>query len=425
MLYLKSVQLTDIKCFSDITLDFEITSARPPWTIILGDNATGKTNLLRAIALGLCDESSAAGLMKESEEGYIRRGQDKGEIRLELVGGRSGKDKYAITTTITRVSTKRGSYETLRQTTSPKSGFPHDDIFACAYGAGRGTAGTGDIPGYTLINSVYNLFNYAEGLQNPELTIRRLYNDLTEGNLKDLLASVTHVQRLDVTKVGIMVDGAWGKGMPLRDLADGYKSTILWVTDLFGWAISFRTQFSTPSKIRGIVFIDELDQHLHPRWQESIVDELRGIFPNVQFIATTHSPLIASSVGGLEQKPCADKVYYLSLSKNSTVTYEELPSLRGMRVDQVLASRAFEYLITTDPAVNDILRSASHLAAKGSNRTAHDEVRYQTLKEEIVRTLVLKAQSPIERAIESEFLEYMRKRTQQLEATLFADESGL
>ena len=52
----------------------------------------------------------------------------------------------------------------------------------------RGTSGTGDIAGYSVINAVYNLFNYSEGLQNPELTIRRLSPDAPASRLGQVLS---------------------------------------------------------------------------------------------------------------------------------------------------------------------------------------------------------------------------------------------
>ena len=51
--------------------------AEMPWTVIVGDNSTGKSVLLRSLALGLCDQTSAAGLLRESDEGYIRRQRDQ------------------------------------------------------------------------------------------------------------------------------------------------------------------------------------------------------------------------------------------------------------------------------------------------------------------------------------------------------------
>ena len=49
------------------------------------------------------------------------------------------------------------------------------------------------------------------------------------------------------------------------------------------------------TKSKGIVLIDELDMHLDPKWQVNVIDALRAVFPNVQFIATTSSPIIIES----------------------------------------------------------------------------------------------------------------------------------
>jgi predicted ATP-binding protein involved in virulence len=63
----------------------------------------------------------------------------------------------------------------------------------------------------------------------------------------------------------------------------------------------------------GIVLIDEIDLHLHPKWQRRVVDDLRRTFPRVQFIATTHSPFIIQSLRAgelidLEKKPSGEYV---------------------------------------------------------------------------------------------------------------------
>ncbi len=424
MLYLSRVRIENVKCFPTIELEFDLSGDRVPWTVILGDNATGKTGLLRAIALGLCDESSAAGLMKESDEGYIRRGaENDAKIVLELRRGQKGRTRYTIETTIEKVKTHRGSFERLRQENSQKKNFPRQEIFACAYGAGRGTAGTGDISGYSLINSVYNLFNYSEGLQNPELTMRRLRDPDAQRQVKELLAKITHVQRVQMTRSGITVDGDWGREMPLRDLADGYKSTMLWLTDFLGWAIAFDERFRFPSEIQGIVLIDEIEQHLHPRWQETVVEDLRDLFPKVQFVVTTHSPLVASSIGKLQRDTTSgDRLYYSELTRDKGVRYEELSHLRGMRVDQILASRAFDYLVTDNEVEgNEALRKASYLMDKGENRSPQEKREYQRLKALIARSLILKAQSPIERQVQAEFLQFMQQKTEELESELFGN----
>ena len=159
-LYIREVYIKNVRCFEDQPFDFGKEGGVLNWIMFLGDNSTGKSTLLRSIAIGLCDQSSAAGLLKESDEGYIRRGASEATIIITLHDPDSSKKEYQIETTITREGTeKTGTYEVVRQETNPEINFPWRSIFACGYGAGRGVSGTGDIAGYSVINSVYNMFN--------------------------------------------------------------------------------------------------------------------------------------------------------------------------------------------------------------------------------------------------------------------------
>lgn len=86
-----------------------------------------------------------------------------------------------------------------------------------------------------------------------------------------------------------------GKTMPVNFLSAGYQS-LLWML----MEICFRNALLNPgmsdySKAEGIVLIDEIDMHLHPRWQWKVLDALHSSFPHLQFIAATHSPIIISS----------------------------------------------------------------------------------------------------------------------------------
>ena len=85
MLYLSRVQLYNVRCFNELDIALGGPGIEPAgWNLILGDNATGKSTLLRSIAMGLCDEASAAGLLKESDEGYIRRKKTEAKIDILL-----------------------------------------------------------------------------------------------------------------------------------------------------------------------------------------------------------------------------------------------------------------------------------------------------------------------------------------------------
>ena len=176
MLYVSRVTLQNVRCFERLDVDLSVTPPGAGWTVLVGDNATGKSTFLRSIAMGLCDEASAAGLLKESDEGYIRRGASKARIAVSLYNPRIPSRKYRIVTEVVREEKRRKIFaDRVRQRTTPSgAAFPWDEVFVSGYGAGRGVSGASDISSYSAIDAVYNMFNYTEGLQNPELVIRRL-----------------------------------------------------------------------------------------------------------------------------------------------------------------------------------------------------------------------------------------------------------
>ena len=87
-----------------------------------------------------------------------------------------------------------------------------------------------------------------------------------------------------------------GEYKEIEDLSAGYQSILNLILDLaYRMAILNPDEGENISKVEGIVFIDEIDSNLHPKWQWRIVEALTMTFPNVQFIAATHSPIIVSS----------------------------------------------------------------------------------------------------------------------------------
>lgn len=246
-----------------------------------------------------------------------------------------------------------------------------------------------------------------------------------------LLERFTHTRGIKLSAQGIRVDGPWGKGMPLRDLADGYRSSFLWLTDLIGWALTFRPSIKGTAGIRGIVLVDELEQHLHASWQRTVVDDLRGLLPNVQFIATTHSPLIASRLGtydeigsqlkkrkGLNSR---DHLFVLEAERDEPVTCTTHEFMRGLRMDQVLATRAFKYLTDCDPVVEEMLRKASELAAK-KNRTDREENLYRRINEALRPVILSDGQTLWERNLEISSHDEAMKRIRSLREKLRSEE---
>lgn len=120
-----------------------------------------------------------------------------------------------------------------------------------------------------------------------------------------------------------------GEEMPISKLSAGYQSLLWMIMDL-----AYRTAILNPQGIKkleqisGIVIIDEIDMHLHPKWQWNILRALEVTFPNVQFIIATHSPIVISS--------CKDG-NLISVGDDREVNYQ--PGAYGYSVEDVLELR--------------------------------------------------------------------------------------
>ncbi len=87
-----------------------------------------------------------------------------------------------------------------------------------------------------------------------------------------------------------------GLSLPIRLLSDGYQSLVWMVLDIaYRMAILNPNLRENAADSDGIVLIDEMDVHLHPKWQWNVIEALQKTFPNVQFIATTHSPILIAA----------------------------------------------------------------------------------------------------------------------------------
>jgi predicted ATP-binding protein involved in virulence len=115
-----------------------------------------------------------------------------------------------------------------------------------------------------------------------------------------------------------------GKTLNVAQLSQGEKSLIALVGDIARRLAMLNPALDNPLTGDGIVLIDEVDLHLHPSWQRSIIDRLNHTFPNCQFILTTHSPLVISD--------CKDVLVY-ALTDGAL---QELPSQYGQDANTVL-----------------------------------------------------------------------------------------
>lgn len=104
--------------------------------------------------------------------------------------------------------------------------------------------------------------------------------------------------KYDLSEDDLIIKSNQGNSLPFRMLSDGVRNMLAMVADIAYRAAVLNPQLEdkAASETPGIVLIDEIDLHLHPEWQRKVVDDLRETFPNIQFIATTHSPFIIQSL---------------------------------------------------------------------------------------------------------------------------------
>ncbi len=127
------------------------------------------------------------------------------------------------------------------------------------------------------------------------------------------------------------------------------------------------------NEISCIVLIDEIEQHLHPSWQKAIVKLLRTQFPNIQFITTTHSPLVATGTTDLKDEECS-LVLLDRVGHSSVTAHDQLQPPRQQRTDQILTSYLFGLTTTSDNTIVQKIQRYSQLASKVRNDIEEDEL---------------------------------------------------
>ena len=370
MMYITKLTLDKIRCFDHLEIDFTKIGQS---LLLLGDNGDGKSTVLKSIAIGLCDESSASALFRELDGEFVKREKERrfakekseGRITIELVGVRSKEYKIVTniisTETFETVNQKEGLWKKVKGRwvlIKEQADFPWKDIFISGYGAGSRTRGTEDFQHYLAVDATYSLFKGDTSLQNPELAIRRLMDaarksskddkesnaraDSVFADISKILMSILNLstkksillpkkKSILLSKAGLLVKGPWGRS-ELGELGDGYKATIIWVLDLLAWWF-LRAGGWKLGKLKGIVLVDEIEQHLHPRWQRSIIPKLKKHFPGVQFILSTHSPLCAGSITSFTE----GNFQIVRLKRiTDSVKAESVILERGLRADQIL-----------------------------------------------------------------------------------------
>jgi predicted ATP-binding protein involved in virulence len=338
-MYLRSLTLKNVKRFRDLTLSFERPDGSPRlWTVVIGENGTGKTTLLQAIAMAAVGRDHTIQLVANASR-FRSIGAD--ESTVEIDG--AFRHEYRVEADSIPTALKQGveiryalkltrdddyfqgqtgfKFERSQFANSPSFPFrlnKDDRSIVAGYGVRR------FLPPYERQFTLDNpLTQRLETLFDRGELIATKFNEILgkhgwgEDFLYLLMKSLsrTHdllpgVVGLELNGVGqpfsaksiseshkaVMRHGNREVRVPATSLSQGYQAIIAWITDLLGHAALDAEKLVPPEELRGLVLIDELDLFLHPRWQVTLVKSLKALFPQVQFVTTTHSPLVLTGL---------------------------------------------------------------------------------------------------------------------------------
>ena len=144
----------------------------------------------------------------------------------------------------------------------------------------------------------------------------------------------------------------------IHQLSLGYKTMVAWMVDLAARMFERYSEVDNPLEQPAIVLVDEIDLHMHPKWQRKIFDYLSEKFPKTQFIVTAHSPLIVQSA------PKDANIVLLRREGDHVVIDNDIQSVHNWRIDQILNSDLFGNISQRSPETEEWMNKREELLKK-------------------------------------------------------------
>lgn len=336
-MYLKTIQLTNIRAIKKCQI--ELTTG-PGWNVVIGENGSGKSTLVRAIALCVAGPREAPAL-RQTWSDWLSPSAKTGRIRIDLLQDkhldkRTGKGTSVKKFYIPAILEFRDDTpeEAIRRQRSVSLKARKVDIDASNYLWGQGggwfAASYGPYRRFTGGNKNYEKLFYS----NPKLArhlsvfgedialsealdwLKELHVLALEGRIASTTVNsiksflnesglLPHDTKLvDIKSDAVYFKDGNGVTVPVDQLSDGFRSILSMAFDLirslvqcYGAPKVFEkmTEGDPRIDVPGVVVIDEIDAHLHPTWQSKVGTWLTRHFPQIQFIVTSHSPIVCQS----------------------------------------------------------------------------------------------------------------------------------
>jgi hypothetical protein len=416
---LRRVTLDDVRCFKRLECSFVDPLAETgQWLIFLGMNGSGKTSILRAITMALSGDEVVQGLLARlgSSSPMVRIGAMEARIRIEC----PAVDLPGLTL---------GAGASGDRLVGSRTGAG-DRAFVVAYGCRRGSALGGaarEVNTNSPLSAVETLFEEGAALVHAETWLkerklaalgedggaRTFYRAIEatlvgEGGHPGLLPGVTAIH---VSADGVEVEGPGVGRIPFGALSDGYLTTAGWILDMIArWSedakrrgIALDGDFR--SRMTGVAIVDEIDLHIHPRWQRDVIDNVRQHFPRMTFIVTTHNPLTI-----LGARP--GEIYVLERDEAGQVTATRRDLPLGVDAERILTGEWFGLASTLDRETLQMLEKHRQLLREGQS----GEPEAKEVETELARRLGAFADTSIEKLAQSAAARVLDEQSEQLSA---------
>jgi energy-coupling factor transporter ATP-binding protein EcfA2 len=429
--YLTELALKNIKSFAGEQSLYLTTDRGAParWTLLIGENGVGKTTLLECLArlTPVFNSGDASGAddprlfiepeIAHEENSVIyalgRVGDNACEMQAtfsvdSILDREAGAETVVPSLSFTLQAGKSDDIAPSRWPEAEDDAVPEsewgafsrfEEPLVLAYGAGR-HMGVGNLdfssaagPRDSLLNGETELFDAEEMILNLDYASLRpgatkaakRQKEVLLATIAALLPEVESPHNIEIHGPGALGSkGARGVGVrtkdgevPLRQLSYGYQTMMAWVFDI-GWRLfEHYPNVKAPLEQPAIVLIDELDLHLHPSWQREVRGRLSTHFPNVQFVATAHSPLIAQAF--LD----ANLAVVMRDGDHSIIENDPV-KVANWRVDQIVTSELFGLDSPWPPAFDALFREQRTLLDK-HRRSAAENQRLKAIEAELLK----------------------------------------
>ena len=378
-MFLKSIRLNNVKCFSDIDLSFEGEDGDiRKWTLLLAENGAGKSTLLKAIALATAGSDAIADLLGDPSD-WIRYKQQECEISVVLVTNE--KEERKINLRIQPKDTRADVIVKNKQSLAWLDDALNQtkrDYFVLGFGASRylNTVNSRRAKTSEFTNKraqrVATLFN-PDATTKPidawAMDLDYIGNGTALETVRKVLSNLLpeiKFHNIDKQNGHLLFDTPDGI-VPLHCLSDGYLAMAAWIGDLL-FQVS-EVSGDAQEKLltaKGLLLIDEIDLHLHPKWQRQLLSLLDKWLPNFQFVATTHSPMAAQQAGEGE-------LHYLMRERGKIHLYPFSGAPNTLLLHQLVMSPAFGLDTDESKSVEDMKNRYRHLRDKADLSSKEQE----------------------------------------------------